>query len=125
MKWCGAKTDISCRLVDPYFVAIYLNLVIFLKHTKGAVRDTMYSIRFGLTSPTENWLVKLAYEGALRIWEGSFNKKDALPINFVKAVVHAYRLWPDNLLHMRTIVVILRITCLRSRGERMNAVLAK
>ena len=49
----------------------------------------------GLTSPTENSLVKLAYEGALRLWGKSVNKKDA------------YRLGPDNLLHMRTTVVIL------------------
>ena len=112
VTWCGTKTGISCRPADPYFVAIYLNGVFFIKHTKGAIRDAMFSINWGhrvmgLDSPTENSLVKLAYEGALRLCGGSVNKKDALPIDIVKDVVDAYRLGPDNLLHMRTIVVIL------------------
>ena len=80
VTWCGTKTGISCRPADPYFVAIYLNRVFFIKHTKGAIRDAMFSINWGhrvmgLDSPTENSLVKLAYEGALRLCGGSVNKK--------------------------------------------------
>ena len=107
----GAKTGISCRPTDPYFVAIYLNRVFFLEHTKSAVRDAMFSIRWGhkvmgLTSPTENSLVKLAYEGELRLYGGCVNKKVTLPIDIGKAVVDAYRLGRDNVLHMRIIVVM-------------------
>ena len=107
-------------------MAIYINRIFFVKNTKGAIINALYSINWGhrvvgLTSPTENSLVKLAYEGALRLIGGKVSKKDALPIEVVKDVVDKFKLSPGNLLHMRTIVVILLGFC---GGFRINELLS-
>ena len=67
-KWCGAKTGISCRPADPYFVALYLNRGCHVFHTLGGGGEGEGGggghRAMGFTSPTENSLVKLAYDGA-------------------------------------------------------------
>ena len=116
VKWCSTKSGISSRPAEPFYVAIYINRIFFVKNTKGAIINALYSINWGhrvvgLASPTENSLVKLAYEGALRLIGGKVSKKDALPIEVVKDVMDKFKLSPGNLLHMRTIVVILLGFC--------------
>ena len=75
--------------MEPYVVAMYLNRAFIVKGTKDTMATAMYSINWvhrvmGLDSPTENALVKLAYEGAIRLCKSNVRKKDALPIGVEK-----------------------------------------
>ena len=70
-------------------MAIYLNQLLFKNQNKGCLTTAMYGIRWahhvvGLPSPTDNPMVKLAYDGCLRSCPGSRQKKEALPIEALK-----------------------------------------
>ena len=111
VDWCEAKS-LTSRPADPYYVALYINRTYLLKRKKGHLKCALYGISWGhcivgLSSPTENPLVQLAFSGALRLCPGSKSPKDPIPVDTIKAVVDSYRLRPHNLMECRTIVVIL------------------
>ena len=77
LRWSDTK-HISGR-PGEYYVAIYFNHLLFVHHNRGCLTAAFYGVRWGhhivgLESPTENPLVKLAYEGAVRMCAGPWKK---------------------------------------------------
>ena len=70
----------------------------------------MYGIRWahhaiGLPSPTDNPMVKLAYEGCLRSCKGTRQKKEALPTEVLKELIDLLRTEGPNLGNQRFLLV--------------------
>ena len=110
-KWSAEKKLVS-RPADPFYVAIYLNHLLFVNKTKGAITSAFYGVRWGhrvvgLESPTDNPLTKLAYEGALRLCGGEKIKKDPIPVETIKSVVEKYSYEKLDLMSLRFGVVCL------------------
>ena len=66
VEWCAHKEEVKPRPANPFYVALYLNYVYFVKSTKCAITAAFYGIRWGhhlvgLESPTDNPLVKLTF----------------------------------------------------------------
>ena len=94
LRWSSSK-KLTGRPADPYYLAIYLNHLLFVNKNKGCLTAAFYGVRWGhhvvgLTSPTESHLVKLAYEGALRMCAGVSTKKDPMSVETIKDVVSKY-----------------------------------
>ena len=111
LQWAATKNLVG-RPADPYDVAIYLNYLLFVNKTKGAITSAVYAIRWGhhivgMTSPTENPLVKLAHEGAIRLCQGEKTKKDPMPVEVLKEVVRKYGRNTSSLLDVRFTIVCL------------------
>ena len=75
VKWSESKEEVKTRPAEPFFVALYLNHLYFIRNNKGSITTAFYGIRWahhmvGLSSPTDNELVQLAYEGCLRLCGG-------------------------------------------------------
>lgn len=72
VSWSERKSEVSTRPADPFFVAIYLNSLLFSQNTTSSLTSAYYGIRWGhrivgLASPTSSSLVEMAYEGCLRL----------------------------------------------------------
>ena len=108
LEWSEGK-GIQGRPADPYFVAIYLNRLLFVNANRGSLTAAVYGIRWGhhivgIETPTENPLVKLAYEGALRLCQGTCAKKDPFPVELIKEVVETF-CKGENLMDLRFVSV--------------------
>ena len=100
------------RPAKPYYVAIYINHLLFVGKNKGCITAALYAIRWGhrvvgMESPTDNPLVKLAYEGALRMCGGETTKKDPMTVDAVNQVVLKYANKYSNLMDLRFTIVCL------------------
>ena len=94
LQWSRRK-NLSGRPADPYYVAIYINHLLFVNRNKGCIISAFYAIRWGhhvvgMTPPTENPLVKLAFEGAIRMCATEKRRKDPMPIETLKEVINKY-----------------------------------
>ena len=110
VAWCAQKKEIRPRPADPFFVALYLNYLLFIKQNKGAITTAFYGIRWGhhivgLESPTDSPLAQLTYEGCLRLCEGSKVRKDALPVETLRQFFEAFATTNSNLMDLRFLVV--------------------
>ena len=113
-KWLQWSSDkgIPGRPAQPYFVAIYLNRLLFVNNNKGCLTAAVYGIRWGhhvvgMETPTDNPLVRLAYEGALRLCQGVCAKKDPIPLDLIKEVVQTFCKGDLNLMDLRFVSVCL------------------
>ena len=111
LEWSNGK-GILGRPAHPYFVAIYLNRLLFVNNNRGCLTAALYGIRWGhhvvgMETPTDNPLVKLAYEGASRLCEGVCAKKDPIPVELIKEVVETFWTGNINLMDMRFVSVCL------------------
>ena len=112
MAWAEGKTEVDVRPAQPFYVAIYLNRLLFVKGKKGSISTAFYGIRWahhmvGLDSPTDNPLVQLTYEGCLRTCGGSKQKKDALPTATLKNLVDLFKRKTCTLMDRRFLTVCL------------------
>ena len=113
-KWCRWSTDhaFQNRPAKPYEVALYINYIFHIYHKQGTVKSAYYGIRWGhhvagFTSPTDDPLVHLAYEGAVRLSPRHRNQKEPLPVDILKQVISAYGLNNSNLMDFRFTIVCL------------------
>ena len=111
LKWSDRK-NVTGRPADPYYVAIYINHLLFVNKNKGCITSALYAVRWGhhvvgLESPTDNPLVKLAYEGALRMCGGVRTRKDPIPVETIKEIVEQYGHEGSNLMDLRFTMVCL------------------
>lgn len=98
------------RPADPFFVALYLNHLLITKGKAGSIINAYYGIRWGhhiagLNSPTENPLVKLAFEGCQRLCPHNSQRKEPIDPETIKKLVDSIAPENPNLLQLRTIVV--------------------
>ena len=112
LEWCRLKSEVCERPAEPFYVAIYLNHLLFTTGKKGAILAAMYGIRWGhrnigLKSPTDNSLVQLACEGCIRLCGGKTVKKEAMPVHVIKDLVDTYCEGDSNLLDLRFVVACL------------------
>ena len=68
VDWSNSKQGVISCSADPFYVAIYLNQVLFISGAKGKIITAFYRIRWsdhvmGFNSPTDNPFVQLAFEG--------------------------------------------------------------
>ena len=94
LRWSDTK-HISGQPWELYYVAIYFNHLLFVHHNRRCLTAAFYGVRWGrhivgLESPTENPLVKLAYEGAVRMCAGPRGKKDPISVEIIKDLVEKY-----------------------------------
>ena len=59
LQWSKNKVEIQTRPAHPFYVALYLNHLFFVKGTKGSITTAVYGIRWahhsvGLSSPTQS-----------------------------------------------------------------------
>ena len=111
LKWSAGK-NLTGRPAKPYYVAIYINHLLFVEKNKGCLTAALYAIRWGhrvvgMESPTDNPLVKLAYEGAMRMCGGEKTKKDPITVDAVKQVVLKYGNKYSSLMDLRFTIVCL------------------
>ena len=112
VEWAERKHGVKPRPAEPFYVAIYLNHLLFVNGNKGCLTKAFYGIRWahhtvGLPSPTDNSLVQLAYEGCIRTCTGSKQKKEALPLEILKYLVDVFTGSGSNLSNKRFLLVFL------------------
>ena len=109
VRWAEQKSEVKIRPAHPFYVAIYLNHLLFVNRKKGSITAAFYGIRWtvGLASPTDNPLVQLAYEGCTRSCRGTKQKKDAMLTDTVKNLVDLFAGKPFNLMNQRFLMVCL------------------
>ena len=130
VEWAKNKNEVISRPAEPFYVATYLNHLLFINGTKGGLTTAFYGIRWahhtvGLDSPTDNPLVQLAYEGCLRSIPGTRRKKEALPIDLLKKLVDYYTGNGTNLYNLRFLLVCLLGFCGFFRIEELLSVQLK
>ena len=111
LRWSDTK-HLSGRPGEPYYVAIYFNHLLFVHHNRGCLAAAFYGVRWGhhivgLESPTENPLVKLAYDGAVRMRAGPREKKDPISVEIIKDLVEKYCTKNATRMDLRFITVCL------------------
>ena len=116
VEWAERKHEVKTRPAEPFYVAIYLNHLLFVNGNKGCLTTAFYGIRWahhtvGLPSPTDNSLVQLAYEGCIRTCNGSKQKKEALPLEILKHLVDVFTGSGSNLSNKRFLLVCLLGFC--------------
>jgi len=113
LHWCSVNQEVVPRPAEPFFVALYLNHVLFTKGTVGSLITAFYGIRWGhhvvgLNSPTNNPLVKLAFEGCQHLCPRESCKKEPISCETIKELVDIFnRNDKRNLLEFRTLIVCL------------------
>ena len=112
VQWAKYKEEVTSRPALPFYVAIYLNHLLFTNGTKGCITTAFYGIRWahhavGLGSPTDNPLVQLAYEGCIRTCKGNKQKIEALPLETLKSLVDLFTARGLNLSNQRFLMVCL------------------
>ena len=115
LVWTKSFSEVNHCPAEPFHVAIYLNDVVSLIKTEGALTSAFLGIRWGHhtsghSSPTEHPLVKLALEGGKRILSlnGTKNscRKEPLPVDLLKQLVDHFSSTSD-LVKIRFVVLIL------------------
>ena len=112
VRWSESKIEVKTRPADPFFVALYLNYLYFIRNNKGSVTSAFYGIRWahhmvGLTSPTDNKLVELAYEGCIRLCGGKKKRRDTIPVQILRNFYDRFFTECPNMIELRFLVVCL------------------
>ena len=75
---------------------MFLNHILFTSGKKGSVTTAFYGIRWGhhvmgFHSPTDNPLVRLAFEGCQRLCQSETTKKEPITLTMIKSLVNKFR----------------------------------
>ena len=93
--WSSSKQEVSLCPADPFYVAIFLNHVLFISGKKGSIVTAFYGIRWGhhvmgFESPTDHPFVQLAFEGCQRLCKSETTKKEPITSEMIKSVVQKF-----------------------------------
>ena len=111
LTW-GAQKRFPTRPANHYYVALYLTHLFLLKNKKGPITSAMYGIRWGhhivgLSSPTDNPLVQLTYEGCIRSCAQKRQKKEPISIDIIKRLVDRFYRPDTGLMDYRFLILSL------------------
>ena len=72
VDWSNSKQGVIYCPADPFYVAMYLNHVLFISRTQGSIITAFYGIKWGhhvmgFNSPTDNSFLQLAFEECQRL----------------------------------------------------------
>ena len=86
---CNSEQEVDLCTADPFFVAIFLNHILFTSDEKGSVIAAFYGVRWGhhvmgFDSPKDNPLVQLAFEGCQRLYQSEITKKECIKCKMIK-----------------------------------------
>ena len=89
--WCNGKQELVLYPVDPFYVSIFLNHILFTYGKKGSVITAFYGIRWdhrviGFDSPNSNFFVQLEFAWCQCLCQSETNKKEPIiseMINFL------------------------------------------
>ena len=95
VDWSSSKQGVIYCPADPFYIAIYLNHVLFISGAKGSILTSFYGIRWGhhvvgFNSPIDNPFVQLAFEGCQRLCETETTKKEPITSDMIKTLVTKY-----------------------------------
>ena len=93
--WCNSKQEVHLCPADPFYVAIFLNHILFTSGKKGSVITAFYGIRWGhhvmgFDSPTDNPFVQLTFEGCQRLCQSETTKKEPITPEMIKSLVDKF-----------------------------------
>lgn len=113
VEWTQKYPEISFCPADPFYVALYFNDIASKDNKIGTVTAAYLGIRWGhyscgVSSPTEDKFVKLAFEGAKRILAPKTirNQKEIITPDLLKSIVETYKT-STNLMEIRSVLVYL------------------
>ena len=90
VTWASQFSEVDHCPADPFFICIYLNDLVLEKRPISTVIASLCGIRWGhvnagFVSPTDNPIVKLAFEGAKKlIGKNGSNKKEPFTVEMIK-----------------------------------------
>ena len=95
VDWSNSKQGVIYCPADPFYVAIYLNHVIFISGPQGSIITAFYGIKWGhhvmgFNSPTDNSFLQLAFEGCQRLCETETTKREPMTSDMIKTLVTKY-----------------------------------
>ena len=93
--WCNSKQEVHLCPADLFYVAIFLNHILFTSGKKGSVITAFYGIRWGhhvmgFDSPTDNPFVQLTFEGCQRLCQSETTKKEPITSEMIKPLVEKF-----------------------------------
>ena len=95
MDWCNCKQEVDLCSADQFYVAIFLNHILFRSSKKGSVIIAFYGIRWGnhvmkFDSPTNNPFVQLALEGWQRLCQLETTKEELITSEMIKSLFNKF-----------------------------------
>ena len=96
VEWSANYAEVNHCPADPFFICLYFNDLVMTNSPISTVITAIYGIRWGhinsgFKSPTDNPIVKLAFEGAKKIiGKARVNKKEPFTAEIIKKLVSIY-----------------------------------
>ena len=97
VTWASQFSEVDHCPADPFFICIYLNDLVLEKCPISRVIASLCGIRWGFinagfVSPTDNPIVKLAFEGAKNlIGKNGSNQKEPFTVEMIKKAGRNFR----------------------------------
>ena len=95
VDWCNTKQEVELCPVDPFYVVIFPNHILFTSGKKGSVITAFYGIRWGhhvmgFNSPVDNLFMQLEFEGCQRLCQSETTKREPVSSEMTKSLVKKF-----------------------------------